>query len=184
MKLRTHLPAALAVAGVFAASFAAAHAVALPRQGARLGPALDALRLDAARTVCLGRAPCVHPEAEYTLFLYFAESDCAGGLYHVAVLERAYREAGGRLNVVGVAGGFSREEAERFARASEITYPLYVDAERMRRWVPDPKPARSNRPASVLVDRRGRVVETRTSSAAVGPHQEGVAALLRRVGRS
>jgi hypothetical protein len=184
MSLRTHLPTALAVAGVFAASFAAAHTIALPREGARLEPALRALRSDPAHTVCLGRAPCVDPRAEYTLFLYFSQSDCAGGLYHVAVLERAFREAHGRLNVVGVADGFTREEAEKFALASEITYPLYLDADRMRGWVPSPRPARSNRPASVLVDRRGRVVEARISSAAVGPLQEGVAALLRRVSRS
>lgn len=181
MTIREHLPTGLAMAGVFAACFAGAHAVASPREGVRLAPALEALRTDPARTVCLGRAPCVDPGAEYTLFLYFAESDCAGGLYHVAALERAFGAARGRLNVVGVAEGFTREEAAAFARASEITYPLYVDADRMRRWVPSPKGARSNRPASVLVDRRGRVIESRTSSAAVSPNLERVSALLRRV---
>lgn len=184
MTIRKHLPTGLAMAGVFAACFAGAHAMVSPREGVRLAPALDALRADPASTVCLGQAPCVDPRAEYTLFVYFAESDCAGGLYYLAALERAFGQARGRLNVVGVADGFTREEAEKFARASEITYPLYVDAARMRRWVPSPKPARSNRPAWALVDSRGRVVESQTSSAAVSPNLEGVAALVRRVSGS
>jgi hypothetical protein len=169
---------------VFVASFGSAYALATPSAPrARMDRALEVLRADPDNLVCLGQAPCLDPEAEHTLFVFFGAYDCAVGLYQTAVLEQVYRTVPRRsLNVVGVAQGFSARQARKFAVASGISYPIYADPARLDGIVPNPKPTDGNRPVFLLVDRRGRVLQTRTAASHVAGHHADAAALARRLG--
>ncbi len=169
---------------LFAAAFGTAYLAAAPSRASRVTDALDLVGADAERTVCLGAGPCLDPRAEHTLFVFFSPRDCAVGLYETAVLDEAFRALPrSRLNVVGVTTGLTREQAENFARASRITYPVYLDAERMGRHVRSPKGWR-NRPVSLLVDRRGRVLQVYVAGSTVHAHRERAAELARRVEES
>jgi peroxiredoxin len=166
---------------LFVAAFGTAYLAAAPSRESRVAGALALVSADPARTVCLGDAPCLDADAAHTLFVFFSPRDCAVGLYETAVLEQAYRAAPrGRLNVVGVTTELTREQAAKFARASGITYPLYLDDGSLGRYVRNPKGTR-NRPVSLLVDRRGRVLETLAAGNTVRAHRERAAALARRV---
>jgi peroxiredoxin len=171
----------LAAVPLFVVAFGTAYLAAAPSRESRVDGALELVSGEPGRTVCLGAEPCLDPGAAHTLFVFFSPRDCAVGLYETAVLDHAYRAAPrGRLNVVGITSEFTREQAEKFARASGITYPLYLDDGRLERYVRSPKGA-SNRPVSLLVDRRGRVLETFVAASTVRAHHEHAAALARRV---
>ncbi|HEX5725760.1 MAG TPA: hypothetical protein VFX98_09870, partial [Longimicrobiaceae bacterium] len=164
--------ARLAAVPVFLVAFGAAYFTAAPSAGARLGDALELVRSEPERTVCLGGGPCLDPAAARTLFVFFSPGDCAIGLYEMAVLDEAFRATPrAALNVIGVTSGFTREQAENFVRASGISYPVYLDDGRLGRYLESPKGAQVNRPVSVLLDRGGQVLEVRAAASTVRAHR-------------
>ncbi|HEU0013106.1 MAG TPA: hypothetical protein VFQ45_05455 [Longimicrobium sp.] len=173
--------AAVLAVPLFAAAFGTAYLAAAPSRAGRVEDALELVRRGGERTVCLGGEPCIDPGAEHTLFVFFSPRDCAVGLYETAVLDRAYRAVPRRrLNVIGVTSELTRGQAANFARASRISYPVYLDGGALGRHVRSPKGTR-NRPVSVLVDRRGRVLQMWVAASTVAGHEARAASLARRV---
>lgn len=166
--MATKLTVLLAVP-LFLGTFAATYFTLSPAASeARVRGALPAVLDDPANTVCLGTAPCVDEGAAYDLFVFFSRKDCAIGLYQMAVLEDVYRAVPrARLNVVGVGGDLDRGAAERLARVSGISYPLYLDPGRMEKHFGKIRAAGANKPVMVLADRSGHVVHLATAGGTV-----------------
>lgn len=172
----------LAAVPVFLAAFGSAHMLVAPSDAAQVERALETVRDDPVNTVCLGGSPCLDAAAGHTLFIFFSDTDCTTSLYETAVLERAYRRVPRHaLNVVGVTDGLTRDEAVRFARASGITYPLYLDGPRLKQYVGNPRREGGNRPVSLLLDHGGRVLESSMAGSTVREHEARADRWVRRV---
>lgn len=85
------------------------------------------------------------------------------------------------LNVVGVADKFAAAQAAKFARASEISYPLHVNVHGLKPYLGTVRPAGSNRPVSLLLDRSGQVLEVATAGTTLREHESHTSQLLRRL---
>jgi len=173
----------LAGACVGALAFTAGFAAARPSGQPKVDEALRLVSADGAHVVCLSAGPCLAPEAAHTLFVFVSGDDCAGALYDTAVLDPLFRGTPReKLNVVGVVRGMSRDEARAFADASGITYPLYLDADRLERLVGNPRKPGGNRPMKVLVDRRGTVVRVWHAAAEMRKQRDDLRRLTAEVG--
>jgi hypothetical protein len=181
--MRTNLFAALIAAPLFAGTFAAGYYGFAPPAPANLHGALEAVLDDPANLVCTGPAPCADPGADYDLVIFFTRDDCAIGLYQTVVLEETYRSLPrSRLNVIGVAYGLTRDEAERLARVSGITYPLYVDPERLERRIGKFRADGSNKPVAVLANRSGTIVHRTVAGGTVQELQQQAGTFAARAG--
>jgi hypothetical protein len=171
---------------LFLGTFGATYFTLAPAASeARLSGALAAVLDDPANTVCLGEAPCADPDAAYDLFVFFSRRDCAIGLYQTAVLDEVYRQVPrSRLNVVGVAYDLDRGTAERLARVSGISYPLYLRTDEMESRFGVVRGEGANKPVMVLVDRAGTVVHSATSGGTVEELEAYGRQLAGRVGRA
>jgi peroxiredoxin len=173
---------ALVVATV-ALAFTASFAVAGPSRAARLHRLEAAIRQDPAHTVCMAAPACMARDPDYTLLVFFSAEDCAVCLYDTAILDSLYRAVPReRLNVIGIASGYTPDEARRFARASGISYPLYVAPERLADLIRDPRPPKANKPEKVLLDRNGAVLGTWRSRTTVSWHSDDMRWIRARAG--
>ncbi|MBW3654484.1 MAG: hypothetical protein KY444_00130 [Gemmatimonadetes bacterium] len=99
------------------------------------------------------------------------------------MLDETYRALPrSRLNVIGVAYGLKRDEAERLARVSGITYPLYVHPERLERRIGKFRADGSNKPVAVLADRSGNIILQTVAGGTVQELQHQAGAFAARAG--
>lgn len=170
------------VAVLSAASFAGSWRLSRASWHEDVRGALELVRTDRDNTVCAEEGGCLAGGADYTLFVFFSGQDCSVSLFDTVVLDSVYRaNPRSRVDVVGVVYDLSAEEAQAFARSSGISYPVYVRPERLERFVHNPRPAATNKPAKLLVDRDGRVLASYTSRTTVAWHHVDAARMLGNV---